>query len=117
MAHRQDVFPLPRRLRPMFAMHRASLGGLWRIAARLLVEAYAEAAPGARPGMILFVQSFGDLANFNPHVPVLAPDGAFRPQGRCVPLPALPEGLAGRGLSTRGPGVPAAQGHDRGGTS
>jgi hypothetical protein len=26
------------------------------------------ARPGARPGMILFVQTFGDLVNFNPHI-------------------------------------------------
>lgn len=53
-------------LRPLFGRHRASLGELCRITARLLLEAYALAAPGARPGLILFVQTFGDLANFNP---------------------------------------------------
>jgi len=68
---------------------RARLGELCRIAARLLSEAYAEAAPGARPGLILFVQTFGDLANFNPHVHVLAPDGAFLPDGTFVRLPPV----------------------------
>jgi len=48
-----------------------------RIAARLLLEAHALATPGARPGLILFVQTFGDHAKFNPHVHVLATDGAF----------------------------------------
>jgi hypothetical protein len=38
------------------------------------VNPFAEAAPGARPCLILFVQAFGDLANFNPHVHVLAAD-------------------------------------------
>ena len=47
-----------------------------RVAARLLIEAYARDALGARPGLILFVQTFGDLAKFNPHVHVLAADGA-----------------------------------------
>jgi hypothetical protein len=63
-----------------------------------LVDAYAEAAPGARPGLILFVQTFGDLANFNPHVHVLATDGAFLPEGTFVPLPAVPEGLLAEGF-------------------
>jgi len=93
VAHRQYVFTVPRLLRPIFGRHRAWLGELCRIAARLLVEAYAEAAPGARPELILFVQTFGDLANFNPHVHVLAADGAFRPDGTFVLLPAVPEGL------------------------
>jgi len=82
----------------MFGMHRAWLGELCRIAARLLVEAYAEALPGARPGLILFVQTFGDLANFNPHVRVRAADGAFLPHGRFMPLPAVPEGLLAEGF-------------------
>ena len=59
----------------------------------MLVDAHAEAAPGARPGLILFVQTFGDLANFDPHVHVLAADGAFLPDGRFAPLPAVPEPL------------------------
>jgi hypothetical protein len=47
---------------------------------------------------ILFVQTFGDLANFNPHVHILAADGAFRPGGTFVPLPAVPEGLLVEGF-------------------
>ncbi len=39
------------------------------------------------------MQTFGDLANFNPHLHVLAADGAFLPEGRFVPLPAVPEQL------------------------
>ena len=96
--HRQYVFTVPRRLRPGFGRHRAWLGELCRIAARLLVEAYAEALPGARPGVILFVQTFGDLANFNPHVHVLATDGAFRADGTFVALPAIPQGLLVEGF-------------------
>ena len=64
----------------------------------MLVDAYAEATPGARAGLILFVQTFGDLANFNPHVHVLAADGAFLPDGRFVPLPAVPEELLAEGF-------------------
>ncbi len=93
VAHRQYVFTVPKLLRSVFGRQREWLGELCRIAARLLLEAYAQAAPGARPGLILFVQSFGDLANFNPHVPVLAADGAFLPDGRFVALPPVPEAL------------------------
>jgi hypothetical protein len=64
-----------------------------------LVAAHAEEeAPGARPGLILFVQTFGDLANFNPHVLVLAADGAFCSDGAFVFLPPIPEGLLAGGL-------------------
>ena len=91
--HRQYVFSVPRLLRPVFGRHRPWLGELCRIAARLLADAYAQAAPGARAGWILFVQTLGDLANFNPHVHVLSADGAFLPDGRFVPLPPVPEGL------------------------
>ena len=44
------------------------------------------------------MQTFGDLANFNPHVHVLAADGAFLPDRRFVPLPAVPEGLLTEGF-------------------
>ena len=98
VAHRQYVFTVPRLLRPIFARHREWLGELCRIAARLLVKACAEAAPGTRPALILFVQTFGDLANFNPHVHVLAADGAFAPDGGFVPLPAVPEALLAEGF-------------------
>lgn len=39
------------------------------------------------------MQTFGDLANFNPHVHVLAADGGFRADGAFVPLPPIPEAL------------------------
>ena len=40
--------------------------------------------------MILFVQTFGDLLTFNPHIHVLAADGVFRADGAFVVLPAIP---------------------------
>ena len=33
--------------------------------------------------------------NYNPHVPVLAADGTFLPDGRLVPLPPVPQVLLG----------------------
>ncbi len=38
------------------------------------------------------------LANFNPHVHVLATDGAFRPDGSFIALPPVPEALLERGF-------------------
>lgn len=64
----------------------------------MLVDAHAAALPGARPGLILLVQTYGNLANFNPHVHVLAADGAFRPEGTFVLLPAVPKGLLVEGF-------------------
>jgi hypothetical protein len=55
LAHRQYVSTVPGLVRPIFGRHRAWLGELCRIAARLLVAAYAEAASGARPALILSV--------------------------------------------------------------
>jgi len=37
----------------------------------------------------VFVQTFGDLVNFNPHLHVLAADGVFLPSGRFVALPRV----------------------------
>jgi hypothetical protein len=98
VAHRQYVFTLPKLLRPIFSRRRAWLGELCRIAARLLAAAYAAVAPGARPGLILFVQTFGDPANFNPHLHVLAADGVFGAEGSFIALPAVPEALLAEGF-------------------
>ena len=77
---------------------RAWLGELSRIAARLLREAYTEGAPGARPSLVLFVQSFGDLSNFNPHLHVLAADRVFGTDGRFIACPPVPEALLAEGF-------------------
>jgi len=55
-------------------------------------------ASSSRTGITLYwqqfclrpAQTFGDLANFNPHVHVLAADGAFLPDGTFFPLPPVP---------------------------
>jgi len=85
-----------RRARTSSREHLIAAASTWR--SSLLVEAYAAALPGARPGLVLFVQTFGDLANFNPHVQVLATDGAFRADGTFVALPAIPQGLLADGF-------------------
>jgi hypothetical protein len=63
-----------------------------------LTQAYGAALPRARPGFILFVQTFGDLVNFNPHVHALVAEGVFEASGRFIPLPPIPEALLGERL-------------------
>jgi hypothetical protein len=46
----------------------------------------------------LFVQTFGDLLTFNPHIHVLAADGVFRADGAFVVLPAIPVKLLEQGF-------------------
>jgi hypothetical protein len=99
--HRQYVFTLPRLLRPIFARRRVLLGKPCNIVERLLARAYGRARPGARPGMILFVQTFGDLVNFSPHIHVLAADGTFNADGGFTVLPPIPE-RTGFDPATRG---------------
>ncbi len=93
VAHRQYVFTVPKLIRPFFAYRRSLLGEFCRISARELTQAYRLAHPSARPGFILFVQTFGDLVNFNPHVHALVADGVFEASGRFIPLPPVPEEL------------------------
>ncbi|MGH6693618.1 MAG: transposase [Gammaproteobacteria bacterium] len=97
--HRQYVLTLPRLVRHIFvARRRRWLEEICRIAERLLLHAYAEALPGGRPALIVFVQTFGDLVNFNPHLHVLAADGAFLPGGHFVALPRVPASLLAEGF-------------------
>lgn len=99
--HRQYVFTVPRILRPFFARRRRLLGKLCQIVERLLAQAYAGAGAGSRPGLILFVQTFGDLLTFNPHIHVLAADGVFRADGAFVRLPVIPAKLLELGFRSQ----------------
>ena len=46
----------------------------------------------------LFVKAYGDLANFNPHLHVLAADGVFAADGTFTALPPVPEALLAEGF-------------------
>ena len=93
MPHRQYVFTLPRMLRPVSSHKRRLLGKLCHIVERLLAEAYSSTGIEGRPGLILFVQTFGDLVTFNPHIHVLAADGVFGADGTFTLLSAIPSKL------------------------
>ena len=44
------------------------------------------------------MRTFGDLANFNPHLHVLAADGVFGAEGAFIALPPVPEALLTEGF-------------------
>ncbi len=54
-------------LRPIFSRWRGLLGELCHIVERLLIQAYTGTAVEGRPGLILFVQTFGDLVTLKTH--------------------------------------------------
>ncbi len=87
--HRQYVFTLPKLLRPHFHQ-RHRLGRWCRIVSGLLNEVYKEVAPWGKPGYILFVQTFGDLVTFHPHIHALVADGIFVESGTFRVLPPIP---------------------------
>ena len=57
--------------------------------------------PCARPGLVLFVQTFGDLVYIKAHLHVLAADGVFGADGTFIALPPVPEALTCRRFSAR----------------
>jgi Putative transposase len=44
---------------------------------------------GAVPGIIMVVQTDGDLVNFHPHLHALVTDGVFTPTGWFVAFPKI----------------------------
>ncbi len=89
--HRQYVFSLPKLLRPWFRHDRARLGKLCQLVAKLMVQGYQALDPRGKPGFMLYVQTFGDLVTFNPHIHALVADGVFYPSGSFRVLPPIPE--------------------------
>ena len=89
--HRQYVFSLPKLLRPFFRYRRRYLGELCRLVAGLLKAGFDAVEPRGQPAFILYVQTFGDLVTFNPHIHALVADGVFLPSGTFRELPPLPE--------------------------
>jgi hypothetical protein len=87
--HRQMVFTVPKRLRPYF-LRRKLLGDLARVAART-ATAFVRTTldePDLSVGIVLSIQTYGSLLNWQPHIHALVTDGGFRPDGTFVRLPA-----------------------------
>lgn len=89
--HRQYVFAWPVLIRPFFRYRRRHLGELCRLVAGLLRTGFKVMDPRGQPAFILYVQTFGDLVTFDPHIHALVADGVFLPSGTFRVLPPLPE--------------------------
>jgi hypothetical protein len=84
-------------LRVYFLHHRELLGALSLAAYETVKDLMAAAAveeKGFRPGMVSVVQTFGDRANFHPHVHALVSRGGWTASGEWIPVPYLDEGAA-----------------------
>jgi len=80
---------LPTWNRPYFLYDRKLLGELSRVAART-VTSFIRATVGEKDlsvGIVSSIQTHGSLANWHPHLHLLATDGVFRPVGTFVHLP------------------------------
>jgi hypothetical protein len=68
VAHPQWVFTLPKRLRLFFLYDRRLLGALSRCAWSTVRDVYRAGLRDRRavPGMVVSIQTYGDLANWHP---------------------------------------------------
>jgi hypothetical protein len=87
--HRHLVFTIPKALRGLFQRERSLLGLLSRCAYQAVhrvVATYLE-EPGAVPGFVASIQTFGSFAaNFHPHIHALVTEGAFSRRGEFLPV-------------------------------
>jgi hypothetical protein len=88
--HRHVVFTIPKALRGLFERERRLLGLLSRCAYETIRRTWSVGfgAPGARPGMVCSIQTFGSYAaNFHPHIHALLTDGVATREGEWRRLP------------------------------
>ncbi|MBM3789631.1 MAG: transposase [Acidobacteria bacterium] len=90
--HRQFVFTMPKRFRLYFRYNRELLRKLPPLAWETVRDVYPAVLgrDDVTPGLVLGIQTHGEIANWHPHLHVLATDGAFTPDGAFVPLPETP---------------------------
>ena len=89
--HRQIVLTVPKMLRPYFRYDRRLLGKLCRVASRVITKSF-RALTGRQDitvGMVACVQTFGNFANFHPHLHILVTDGGFGLNGTFYVLPKV----------------------------
>ncbi len=93
--HHQWVFTVPKRLRLFFLYDRQLLGALSRCAWRTVWDLYRVGHQDrhAVPGMVVSIQTYGDLANWQPHLHALVCAGVFNRQGEFTPLALPPAGV------------------------
>ncbi len=88
--HRQVVLTIPKRLRAWCLYRRSLLGDLARVAARTVTAAVRALTgePTLAVGIVGCLQTHGSLANWHPHIHMIATDGGFRADGTFVSWPA-----------------------------
>ncbi|MCD4776601.1 MAG: transposase zinc-binding domain-containing protein [Candidatus Aegiribacteria sp.] len=89
--HRHWVWNIPKMLRLHFLHHRKLLPMLCRCAWDSLSIFLHEALDrrDVFPGGILVPQTFGGMANWNPHVHALITDTCWDREGNCYPMPEI----------------------------
>ena len=89
--HRHWVWSVPKMLRLHFLHHRKLLPKLCRCAWDALTIFLHEALDHRNvfPGGILVPQTFGGMANWNPHVHALITDTCWDREGHCYPMPEI----------------------------
>jgi hypothetical protein len=91
LLHRQYVFTIPKPLRPYFRFDRKLLGKLSQCAYQFLKGFFQTTLnrKEANPGVVVSIQTFGDLVNFHPHLHCLVTDGCFMANGWFYVLPEI----------------------------
>jgi len=94
--HVHWVFTVPKRLRLFFLYDRKLLGDLARCAFQTVRDLYCAglADRHAAPGMVAAIQTWGDLANWQPHIHALATAGVVDRQGRFTSIDSPPSAVA-----------------------
>ncbi len=89
VAHRQVVFTIPKRLRIHARFDRKLLGKLSSCAWTCIKSEVQRMLnrEDVVPGMIAAIQTFGQLAQWNPHIHSLISCGAYTPDGEFLELP------------------------------
>ena len=87
--HRHYVLTIPKLLRPYFQYHRDLLKDLCAVAQQCLIEFMRTMLdiPDGSPGIIMAFHTFGDYADFHPHLHALVADGLFTKSGMFYVLP------------------------------
>ncbi len=90
------MFTLPKRLRLFFLYDRRLLGALSRCAWSTVRDLYRAGLWDRRavPGMVVSIQTYGDLANWQPHLHALVTAGGLDGAGAFTPLALPPAGVA-----------------------
>jgi Zn finger protein HypA/HybF involved in hydrogenase expression len=88
VTHQQYVFTIPKIIRPYFKYDRKLLGRLCLCAWDTITEFFGACLPtGAVPGAVISIQTWGDTANFHPHLHGLVTKGGFDEREIFHPLP------------------------------